>query len=512
MGVNLSILYYDLEKYHPQKGNLGSVTLSPLEYFSFYCPGGELKRECLYILETEHEQEACLEPAVSFICLGHPDLTRIPENCNIIWIPGETNISNFMSDLSRLFWKYQRWENQMYQAMSRHRPISMLGKLSLDIFREPLSLFANNFLTIFSVYQEKYGKIPKDFSLYKEKEYLPMEVMASIEKSDDLKEALKKKLPYIYRDEGEKRTLCCNIWINGKHVGTLQMDELNHRICERDAALLYILSQHIAEAFKQGYALRELEQTEVQTYIQDLLEGKTVSYGQAKRMLESTRWKLEDRYVCILLKATGRIPEQALFLHGGALAKCLGNAVFVIWKEKIVLVCSLSNEEGGKYRDALKQLESQLADIGFTGGVSSQFRGLEKLPYFVQTAQAAVEYGQKDNPDICLYGYDRYMHVLYTAKALENTIPDVYIPSELLQVVDYDRERQTDYVKVLRGLLQNNMSATETAKALYMHRNTVIHRTERLKEYFGMDLDSYEYRLKLIQAFEVLDYINAGKS
>ena len=103
------------------------------------------------------------------------------------------------------------------------------------------------------------------------------------------------------------------------------------------------------------------------------------------------------------------------------------------------------------------------------------------------------------------------MQVFYTAKALENTVPDIYIPSELIQVLDYDRERQSDYQKVLRGLLQNNMSATDTAKKLYMHRNTVIHRAERLKDYFGMDLDSYEYRVKLIHAFEVMDFMAVVK-
>ena len=511
MGINLSILYYDLEKYHPKKGELGSATSTSLRYISFWRPGDILANESLYILDAGNIGELCLEPGISLLCLGEPDLTGLPDGCGIIWVPENTDVKSLFSELSKLFFRYQQWEMELYQAVSQQRSMAVLRKLSLDIFREPLSLFACNFLTIFSVYHEKYGKMPRDFSLFKEKEYLSADVMSSIEKSDNLKEALKKKIPYIYQDEGEKRTLCCNIWVNGKNMATLHMDEINHRACERDAALLYILSQHIEEAFAGGYALSELKKTEMQVYIQNVLEGKVPSYEQKIRALESMGWNVEDQYVCFLVTASQKIPDQAFYLHGGALAQHLGNTVFVIWEQKIILVCNVTRMASSGYRSELQKLNGQMAEMGVVCGVSNKFDGLEKLPHFVEAAYAACQYGKDERSGAGLYYYEDYMQVFYTAKALENTVPDIYIPSELIQVLDYDRERQSDYQKVLRGLLQNNMSATDTAKKLYMHRNTVIHRAERLKDYFGMDLDSYEYRVKLIHAFEVMDFMAVVK-
>lgn len=47
-------------------------------------------------------------------------------------------------------------------------------------------------------------------------------------------------------------------------------------------------------------------------------------------------------------------------------------------------------------------------------------------------------------------------------------------------------------IEVIRGLADNRMNVSETARALYMHRNTVGYRIERVKKKTGIDpLDFY---------------------
>lgn len=54
-------------------------------------------------------------------------------------------------------------------------------------------------------------------------------------------------------------------------------------------------------------------------------------------------------------------------------------------------------------------------------------------------------------------------------------------------LVDLDRRRGTQHVRTLRVFLSVNGSLSETAKALYLHTNTVRHRLSRIQEITGRD-------------------------
>jgi purine catabolism regulator len=61
----------------------------------------------------------------------------------------------------------------------------------------------------------------------------------------------------------------------------------------------------------------------------------------------------------------------------------------------------------------------------------------------------------------------------------------------------YDRERNTELVKTLETYLDHGGSLVDTAAALYIHRNTLLHRLERIKELCSLDLRDSLQRLNL---------------
>lgn len=118
----------------------------------------------------------------------------------------------------------------------------------------------------------------------------------------------------------------------------------------------------------------------------------------------------------------------------------------------------------------------------------------------------AIRHGSAQHPGQYLYYYETCILPVLYDKCLHDTSVDTFMPSELLHLIQHDRERHGDSCKVLECLLRNNMNTTETANELFMHRNTVINRTAQFKEKYGMNLNNYEYRLKLMIAFELLKY------
>ena len=77
------------------------------------------------------------------------------------------------------------------------------------------------------------------------------------------------------------------------------------------------------------------------------------------------------------------------------MAQHLGNTVFVIWEQKIILVCNVTRMASSGYRSELQKLNGQMAEMGVVCGVSNKFDGLEKLPHFVEAAYAACQYQEQ---------------------------------------------------------------------------------------------------------------------
>ena len=76
--------------------------------------------------------------------------------------------------------------------------------------------------------------------------------------------------------------------------------------------------------------------------------------------------------------------------------------------------------------------------------------------------------------------------------------PDLSCFKELIEPLEaHDREHNSDLVHTLRIFFATNANASETADRLFLHRNSVPYRLERIGELTGLDLKDHLVRLAL---------------
>lgn len=508
MGINLWILYHDLEKWNVRKYDPGDVLKFPLEHFRFYKPGMNIEKNYLYVVNgCDLPNDFLYDPDISFLCIGEPDVSDQKSMCALLWLPEDTNREELLAYLSELFYTYQKWLHRLECISLDGSPLKQFGTESLPLFRNPLGLFHYNFLTLFYFYDEKYGKLPENYSAYVENTFVTEETMLSIEIDDSLKKAMSETLPYHFYNADKQRSLCHNIWVNHRHIATLQVDEINHLLCERDTALLYLLGNAIGASMMKHHLVNLSLSTEFQKLIQAMLKRENIDLHRLQDELHKKGWKLTENYSCIVCCPINEsIPENALFVNGESFVEIIPNSIYIIFQNQILLFWNRTHIDTALYWTSLKKLRDKLADYNFMAGVSNDFQGFEKIPYFQEAAFMAIRHGSAQHPGQYLYYYETCILPVLYDKCLHDTSVDTFMPSELLHLIQHDRERHGDSCKVLECLLRNNMNTTETANELFMHRNTVINRTAQFKEKYGMNLNNYEYRLKLMIAFELLKY------
>jgi purine catabolism regulator len=77
------------------------------------------------------------------------------------------------------------------------------------------------------------------------------------------------------------------------------------------------------------------------------------------------------------------------------------------------------------------------------------------------------------------------------------------------RLADYDRHHEGELLHTLEAMLQYPALA-ETAKALHVHRNTLLYRLQRIQEIANLNLDDGETRLTLHLALRADKVIRAG--
>ena len=65
------------------------------------------------------------------------------------------------------------------------------------------------------------------------------------------------------------------------------------------------------------------------------------------------------------------------------------------------------------------------------------------------------------------------------------------------KLIEYDRTQGTDLIETLSSYFAHKGNLSQTAEALFVHRNTLLYRMERIREISGLELDNPETRLSI---------------
>lgn len=77
---------------------------------------------------------------------------------------------------------------------------------------------------------------------------------------------------------------------------------------------------------------------------------------------------------------------------------------------------------------------------------------------------------------------------------------------------DLSDEIDEEILNTINKFLDNNLNVSETSRQLYIHRNTLVYRIEKLQKATGMDVRNFDDALSFRIAMMVLGYINYVKS
>jgi len=139
-------------------------------------------------------------------------------------------------------------------------------------------------------------------------------------------------------------------------------------------------------------------------------------------------------------------------------------------------------------------------------GVSTTARHLRELADRYKEAQVAIEVGRvfESEKNIINYeslGLGRIIYQLPTTLC-EMFLNEVFKKSPIETLDD-------DALETINKFFENNLNVSETSRKLYVHRNTLVYRIEKIKKITGLDLREFDDAIVFKVAMMVKMYLDS---
>lgn len=362
------------------------------------------------------------------------------------------------------------------------------------------------------------GKLPADDSEYAKAMQQEMEFNSILEsgiehiKKSNLDEIVgRMDKPYIHYNSFFKRgTMISSIRIHNIEAAHLMMVEQDHKFTEDDYECFLRLGHFVAQEMQKDSFYTKNKGQMFSYFLIDLLDDPQPSRHIIERRLKNLHYRLLGKFFIVTIQSSqNQFTGQDIDLLSSQLQSILTNNIYAFYANSFVILLNRKVEAAlGEYTEEI--LRHYAAVNNLTVGISNAFFDLTDIKRFYHQAERAANLGERypkmhNLKPLYYYRDYAYLEMLEICHTKANLM-DFCHPC-LLTLLDYDSKSHSDMMDTLYEYLENSANTQRTAKSLYIHKNTLLYRLERIRSIIGNDLSSGEDLFMYHLSFRVLIYL-----
>ena len=140
-------------------------------------------------------------------------------------------------------------------------------------------------------------------------------------------------------------------------------------------------------------------------------------------------------------------------------------------------------------------------------GIGTPAENIKELARSFKEAQVALEVGKVFDTDKVIVRYDN-LGVARLIYQLPTTLCEMFL-REVFKRGSIDSLDQETLFTIQR-FFENNLNVSETSRKLFVHRNTLVYRIEKIKRLTGLDLREFDDAIVFKVALMVKKYLSAN--
>ena len=138
-------------------------------------------------------------------------------------------------------------------------------------------------------------------------------------------------------------------------------------------------------------------------------------------------------------------------------------------------------------------------------GISSVVEKLKDLARAYKEARIALEVGKVFDVECPIMSYEN-LGIGRLIYQLPTTLCDIFLQEVFKKGSLESLDRET--LMTVQSFFENNLNVSETSRKLFVHRNTLVYRLEKIRKLTGLDLREFDHAVTFKVALMVKKYLN----
>ncbi len=391
---------------------------------------------------------------------------------------------------------YESWERGLFHMIFAGCSLQDIVDNAFQIFQNPV-FFVDETDKVLAMTEHGYGSVNDAWDHILETGYLPLDTTTithqKMERDYEASRRRGKNVPFLFSPptkDIDNRGINYRIYSPVSHevVGTLIIIENDTPVTLGMLNLAEVLTDAVDEWMNMHKDDHPFKNS--RNLLQELIEDP--EQVQNKEVFRRYIASCENGYELAVVTGCGHIPQNQI---EKMLTDTLeGSLAYKYGEEVIVIIPRFESEEAIQ-----KHLDALLYYQGVRIGLSYPFYDLTALSSYYHQAKVALSYGTGKfagiRPEIAM----RY----FTDETARDIFGANIAHPALEKLKEYDERHGGELYQTLYQFLRNERSLIDSARALNIHRNSLIYRIEKIKQLTELDLDDPDLREYLLFSYRI---------
>lgn len=392
----------------------------------------------------------------------------------------------------------------LLNSLIQGKDLDYILNISENLITNPIILLDIGYKIIYS--SQKYD-IEEFWKINIEKGHCSYEVISNIKKFDDMKKAPNSSEPFMVNCPLSKK-MVSKVFIKNTFIGYIIVFETNSKFTLEHFSLLKLISNITSEALQKNVLYKNMKGVDYENLLLDLLEENITCKEVLEQRMKSIEFKIDRKQVLIVIDFENYEGEINGFLQY-SLEKIFKKPKSVYYKEKIIVLTSASENDYLEENTICKFLEFIKKENLYVG-VSTSFEDLINIREHYEQALTALNLGKLLNMDKSIFDYESIKFYDFLSKTNNKHELSRFCHSALIKLKQYDKDNNTDYYDTLYYYIKYNFNANKTADKLYIHRNTMGYRINKIEKITNIDLKDGDTLFHINFSYNIMKFIEGN--
>lgn len=465
-----------------------------------YYDGSQPQRDLLYILRPGDDGRF---PADEFSCITTFPIAGKAPRLLCPHAKGE-ELLNLLLDL---FAWYRDLEIRLDELVYRNAGLHELCEIGAEMLDNPICIHDDWFIMV-AMSKELPEVMQPDYIMSSTRMFIPRAIIEDFKYDTDYLETYSYRAAQLWQATPDaNKCLYVNLWTGDIYQGRLLVIQHHRDFRAADYMLAEYLTQRAGLLLQRRKLGTDQPYRSMDSVMYDILSGSKTDPEETTQLINMLGWTKSDDLLCIRTK--NQLPDPTIVmehvLHSD-LFQAFPNSYIMFEGHQQCVVLNLTNENR-RFPQIRHILSPLCRDYCLYAGISSPVHGIEELNLAYQQASEALDHAFRLRCDRWIIPFsDCAMD--YMLRSLNTPFPMMHLVSpELRYLIEFDKEKGTQYFETLRTYLLLERDIPRTSEALIVHRTTLLYRLKKIQSMTELDLDDPQHRLYLLTSLRILELI-----